>query len=789
MENNDLVFDSEFEGGNLDLVVKHKGEYDLYMRTDSNTKGHHQWFYFSVKNKREGTFKFNILNFTKQDSLHRQGMRIAIYSEKKSILAKQGTLPQIFSTWHRGGNNISYDISTLSCENTKNKHLAKSRGRKVHYTLSFEYTFEYSEDTVSFAYAVPYTYTQLLQLIKNLTTEEFVREEVLCKSLGGVNIPLLTITEESNEVSKFNLTNQYKSYVEELKHMVTNSSNKPVVIVTARIHPGETCGSFMMEGFLRFIVSADPMAKELRSKLILKVIPMVNPDGVIIGNYRASLCGQDLNRNFSSPDSRLHPEICAIKNLLTNLSAHNILGYFDFHGHSKKKCVFIYGPYYPLHSPRYLQVRVFANLLGSRTKMFRYRACKYREEVEKMTAARLVIAREFDIMNSFAIEASFYAFLNEERKSIEFSHTMYILMGQYIALTLLEYQKLLKMEGINRMQKEVMRLHKKRKQYNKKRRVEQGSEINIKTDIIRIEDIPDHPNLLKETTHKPPKLNDIYESIRQACEGEQELSSNDSDSAESEIDPLSKEEETTTIKTIIAAVEKFSLPQNTSPPQPNKVVDGRKKKKSIKKSYESRILMKKYKKQHRTNLSLFKNRSVFPVKLKQNRSFYEMNKGSIKITRNIINTSSNSKAFPSVLSSPERNRYNSCIESVNIDKANNTVLITNPQKLSFISPPMQRIVRIQMGESDKRNNEMLVTSFYQAGSNNKAPLPSSSIINSRYISNYNNRRNSNSAIGRTKYAERLKATKVIQGATKDFYMTHAADNLKYFYANYKISKH
>jgi cytosolic carboxypeptidase protein 2/3 len=38
----ELVFDSNFESGNLDMVIKVKeGEYDLYMRVDTNTRGHH----------------------------------------------------------------------------------------------------------------------------------------------------------------------------------------------------------------------------------------------------------------------------------------------------------------------------------------------------------------------------------------------------------------------------------------------------------------------------------------------------------------------------------------------------------------------------------------------------------------------------------------------------------------------------------------------------------------------------------------------------------------------------
>ena len=37
-----LRFDSMFESGNLDMVIEPKPwEYDLYMRVDTNTRGHH----------------------------------------------------------------------------------------------------------------------------------------------------------------------------------------------------------------------------------------------------------------------------------------------------------------------------------------------------------------------------------------------------------------------------------------------------------------------------------------------------------------------------------------------------------------------------------------------------------------------------------------------------------------------------------------------------------------------------------------------------------------------------
>lgn len=37
------------------------------------------------------------------------------------------------------------------------------------------------------------------------------------------------------------------------------------------------------------------------------IIPMMNPDGVVAGNFRTSLLGKDLNRLFKSKDTTLTP--------------------------------------------------------------------------------------------------------------------------------------------------------------------------------------------------------------------------------------------------------------------------------------------------------------------------------------------------------------------------------------------------------------------------------------------------------------------------------------------------
>jgi murein tripeptide amidase MpaA len=58
----------------------------------------------------------------------------------------------------------------------------------------------------------------------------------------------------------------------------------------------------MMRGVIDFLTDVDNQeAKLLREKYIFKIIPMLNPDGVINGNYRCSLAGCDLNRRWKNP--------------------------------------------------------------------------------------------------------------------------------------------------------------------------------------------------------------------------------------------------------------------------------------------------------------------------------------------------------------------------------------------------------------------------------------------------------------------------------------------------------
>ena len=144
-----------------------------------------------------------------------------------------------------------------------------------------------------FAYCVPYTYTDLMNDIFEIESDPqrkaICSRKTLTRSLAGVDCDMLTVTEKGD--------------FEAMKA-------KKAVIISARVHPGEAVGSWMMRGVMYFITDPNnEEAKLLRKHFIFKIIPMLNPDGVINGNYRCSLAGCDLNRRWRVPNKSLHPII------------------------------------------------------------------------------------------------------------------------------------------------------------------------------------------------------------------------------------------------------------------------------------------------------------------------------------------------------------------------------------------------------------------------------------------------------------------------------------------------
>jgi hypothetical protein len=194
----------------------------------------------------------------------------------------------------------------------------------------------------------------------------------MCDTIGGNEVHLLTITDRTTP----------------------DLNSKPVVLLTARVHPGETNASWMMLGTLKFLLS--PEANDLRKAYVFKVVPMLNVDGVVVGNYRCSLSGHDLNRRYHNPDPRKHSEIYMLKKVVQGIKeTQSIVLYIDYHGHSCKPGFFFYGCDHsfvksksgPLHH-RPEEEKVFPWLVQQNADAFVYKDCSFSIKKSKETTGR-----------------------------------------------------------------------------------------------------------------------------------------------------------------------------------------------------------------------------------------------------------------------------------------------------------------------------------------------------------------------------------------------------------------
>ena len=120
-----------------------------------------------------------------------------------------------------------------------------------------------------------------------------------------------------------------------------NIAKKQCIILTGRVHPGESNSSFVIQGLIEFLLSNDNIAFKLRNLFIFKIIPMLNSDGVILGNFRYNSKGIDLNRMWNEENIEICPTIYYVHQIIKKtLISREIYFFCDFHGHSVKKNFF-----------------------------------------------------------------------------------------------------------------------------------------------------------------------------------------------------------------------------------------------------------------------------------------------------------------------------------------------------------------------------------------------------------------------------------------------------------------
>lgn len=215
--------------------------------------------------------------------------------------------------------------------------------------------------------------------------------------------------------------------------------SKKAVVISARVHPGEVVGSWMMRGVLRFLTDPEnEEARLLRENFVFKIIPMLNPDGVINGNYRCSLAGCDLNRRWKYPHKSLHPTVFFTKKLIKDLHRERgLIMYCDLHGHSRKQNVFIYGCH---NNSKPEETRVFPLMLSKLSNFFDFSSCRFGVQKSKDSTARVSVYKELvTCPNIFTLESTFSGLDQGEQKGMHMNTGMFQNMGRDLCRTLLVY--------------------------------------------------------------------------------------------------------------------------------------------------------------------------------------------------------------------------------------------------------------------------------------------------------------------------------------------------------------
>ncbi|XP_069371730.1 cytosolic carboxypeptidase-like protein 5 isoform X3 [Paralichthys olivaceus] len=336
-----IVFSSKFDSGNLARVEKvEKGssspssdtassgsttsgstvspdyEFNVWTQPDcagtEHENGNRSWFYFSVRGTAPGKIlKINVMNMNNQRKLYSQGMAPLVR-----------TLPGK-NRWERIRDRPTSEIKDNQFVLSFTHRLSEVRGATTYFSFCFPFSYTECQEMLQ---QLDESYPNAVQLNPNSAPGSvYYHRELLCQSLDGNRVDLLTVTNCSGmqEEREPRLSKLFPDTNTPRPHRFPN---KRVFFLSSRVHPGETPSSFVFNGFLNFILRRDdPRAHALRSMFVFKLIPMLNPDGVVRGHYRTDSRGVNLNRQYLNPSPELHPSIYAAKTLLLHHHTHNRL--------------------------------------------------------------------------------------------------------------------------------------------------------------------------------------------------------------------------------------------------------------------------------------------------------------------------------------------------------------------------------------------------------------------------------------------------------------------------------
>ena len=363
------------------------------------------WFHFRVQAAAAvpslaGQYiRFNMMNLNKHLKLFNQGMMPVV------MINKPGQpLPNIMTEperWSRVNHVFPHQMNG-------------------EFIMSFWHKITHPDHDYYFSFSYPCSLRDqteyLNQLERRYTNHSsiYFHRETLCLSVDKRPVELVTISSKSGlaETERepnfaHNMPPPLPTPVDEQdgqnrQQNVTalKFSSKRVYVISSRVHPGETPASHVMRGCLEFLLrEGDKRASELREKFIFKIIPIINPDGVVRGHYRTDARGQNLNRHYSNPSPTLQPQCHAYRQMIAhfadayktdesgapNLSVQEqddvvetnnsgVAFMLDLHAHAAKRGCFLYGNRLK-QSRHHAEMLLYARLTSANSAFMDFDAC------------------------------------------------------------------------------------------------------------------------------------------------------------------------------------------------------------------------------------------------------------------------------------------------------------------------------------------------------------------------------------------------------------------------------
>ncbi|XP_035279847.1 cytosolic carboxypeptidase-like protein 5 isoform X1 [Anguilla anguilla] len=275
--------------------------------------GNRSWFYFSVRGAVPGkVIKINVMNMNKQSKLYSQGMAPFVK-----------TLP-MKTRWERLRDRPTFEMVENQFILSFHHRLLEARGTTTYFAFCYPFSYAESQDMLQ---QLDQKFVNTMHLSPNSPLDSvYYHREALCLSLDGRRVDLITVT-SCHGMLEEREPRLDRLFPESHTPRPHRFAGKRVFFLSSRVHPGETPSSFVFNGFLNFILKQDdPRAQMLRRMFVFKLIPMLNPDGVVRGHYRTDSRGVNLNRQYLNPSWELHPSIYGAKAVILYHHLHNRVG-------------------------------------------------------------------------------------------------------------------------------------------------------------------------------------------------------------------------------------------------------------------------------------------------------------------------------------------------------------------------------------------------------------------------------------------------------------------------------